>query len=425
MSSRRYAPLEAYGLIGDGRSAALVGSDGSVDWWCPPRFDAPSVFARLLDDRTGGFCSAAPAGAAHDSPVWESAQRYRPGTNVLVTTFRGADAALAVTDVMPRDGGPEILRRIEADGGAVQAEVRFAPRFDYARERPAYREREDGYVAAGADGEALHLAGAPSLPMEVDGRRVEVVARFRVEPGRPRWVSLRWGAGEAEPPDPGEARRRLRRAAERDRDRLGELPRFGGHREAVRRSALVLDLLTHEPSGAVVEAATTSLPGAAGATAGSAPAGDGRRLVGGPGATTVLAGLLALGRRREAGRLCRRLAEPRPAGDPRALDHLHGYEGHRPVRAGGRTPPEAGTDSPLSLRSRFEEARDLALGGRPEKARRRFEGVLDRAGPSGLLSGAADPSSGRLRGNVPSAPAHAALVEAASALFRRTSTRSP
>lgn len=435
MSSRSYAPLSAYGAIGDGRSVALVGRDGSVDWWCPPRFDAPSVFAGLLDDRTGGFCSVAPAGAVHDSPLWESGQRYLEGTNVLVTESRAADASLRVADVMPRKGGPEILRRVRAEGGPVEAELRFAPRFDYARGQPDFRPAGAGYVAEGPGGEALSVATSEPPPdLEVDGRRREAAARFRVEPGDDLWVALRWDDREASAPEPREAAARLERAAERDRGRdPASLARSFGERDdeierAVVRSALVVDLLTEASTGAVWEAATTSLPGAAaGGDDVSAGGRDGCRPVDGPDATAVLAALVRLGRREEAGRLCRFLADARRGGGPAGgsaaadatptLDHLHGHGGH---------PPDGSGDPPaVPLRERLEEARDLALSGRVAEGRSRIEQILDRAGPAGLLSEAVDPSSGRLRGNLPSASAHAALIDAAGVLLRTPGRRFP
>ena len=434
MSSRRYPALEEYGLIGDGRSAALVGRDGSVDWWCPDRFDAPSVFARLLDDRIGGFCSLAPAGAVHASPMWESAQRYRPGTNVLVTEFRGTDAGLRVTDFMPwpgRDGGSgadgprTVIRRVEALGGPVQAELRFAPRFDYARREPAYRELEAGWVATGGNGEILALAADAGLGLEVDGRRGEVSGRFRVEPDGPRWLTLRRGEPRSSAPSRGALRRALEETAGRWRRRAGEVPFAGPHRERVVRSALLLDLLTHAPTGAVVEAPTTSLPGAGRSR-------DGRALVRSrSGAAAVLAALEGLGRRREARRFRRVLAESGSGGDPpgdvpgsRAaaaggleLDHLHGYRGHRPVRAGPGG--DGAGDRPHDLARAFEEARDRALEGRVDEASEALEAAAGAAGPTGLLAEARDPESGRLAGNFPSSVAHASLVDAARAVASR------
>ncbi len=90
-----YKPLGEYGLIGDMRTAALVSRDGSIDWSCFPRFDSPSVFARILDDRRGGFWSIAPTGR------FQSSHEYEAGTNVLVTRFDSGSGELLLTDFMP------------------------------------------------------------------------------------------------------------------------------------------------------------------------------------------------------------------------------------------------------------------------------------------------------------------------------------
>src|SRR5205823_8696029 len=136
-----HLPIGDYGVIGDLHTAALVGRNGSIDWFCAPRFDSPSLFAALVDDQRGGRWSIAPTTPA------TTEQRYLPATNVLVTTFRiESGGVLVVTDFMPvgpaRDGRTEIHRRVQCTRGACHAEIRFEPRFDYAL-RPTVLARRD------------------------------------------------------------------------------------------------------------------------------------------------------------------------------------------------------------------------------------------------------------------------------------------
>lgn len=126
-------PISAYGVIGDMRTAALVGLNGAIDWCCLPRFDSGSVFGALLDPERGGTWSVRP-----DEP-WTSTQRYLPRTNILETTFTTADGVMTVTDFMPvtADGAPhgqhpEIHRRVRCTRGRVRVRVVFMPRFEYA-----------------------------------------------------------------------------------------------------------------------------------------------------------------------------------------------------------------------------------------------------------------------------------------------------
>src|SRR5581483_1394187 len=218
-----YPPIADYGLIGDCRTAALVSRAGSIDWYCPGRFDAPAVFCRLLDARLGGFCAAAPAGR------FAAQRRYLPGTNVLETTFEAAGGTLRLVDFMPvdlagRDPHPgRIVRGLEALGGEVEVEVRFKPTFDYAR-----ASADVTLVPAGG---AVATAGDQSL----------VLAPDLAAAGPDGWTELAWTV------------ERWRRWA----DQCGYR---GTYRELVRRSALALKLLTYLPTGAVVAAPTTSLP---------------------------------------------------------------------------------------------------------------------------------------------------------------------
>src|SRR5918998_547315 len=144
-SSDAYPPIGDYALIGDGRSAALVSRDGSLDWLCWPRFDSPSLFAALLDAREGGRFRVRPVGP------YRAERRYLPDTNVLETVFRGPHGAVALRDLMPVAAEEtkraalvaehEVLREVEGLGGVVELEVLYEPRPDYARGRPRVERR--------------------------------------------------------------------------------------------------------------------------------------------------------------------------------------------------------------------------------------------------------------------------------------------
>ena len=127
-----YLPIAEHGLIGDLHSVALVGTDGTIDWYCCPRFDSPSVFASILDARRGGCYRLAPADEG-----WTSKQLYFPDTNVLITRFLTPDGVGEVEDFMPvaqtSDGEhrQRLVRRVVAVRGQVRFEMECSPRFDY------------------------------------------------------------------------------------------------------------------------------------------------------------------------------------------------------------------------------------------------------------------------------------------------------
>src|ERR1700719_2277247 len=137
MADARYRPIADYAIIGCTRSAALISRDGSIDWLCWPRFDSPSIFARILDHERGGFFAIRPEGD------FRSTRRYLPRTNVLETTFEcgsGSVRRLGLMAVMREEDKRhrltpfrQILRRIEGVRGEVPIEVQFSPRTDYAR----------------------------------------------------------------------------------------------------------------------------------------------------------------------------------------------------------------------------------------------------------------------------------------------------
>ncbi|WP_027481096.1 glycoside hydrolase family 15 protein [Deinococcus pimensis] len=257
-----YLPLEDYGLIGDMRTAALVGRHGGVDWWCYPHFDSPSVFAAILDDERGGRFLIEPA-----TPYERSRQMYLPDTNVLSTVFLGEQGVLTVTDFMPvpeearvslnrplGEGGPppRLMRRVQAVGGPVAVRVTCRPAFDYAR--ATHELTLDGHHAVFRSPDlTLHLHGDRPLRDAGDGG---VTVEFTLREGEEARFVL--GADDAD---------ETHRFGPLERDTLAFWRswlrgcRYDGlWREQVRRSALVLKLLTFAPTGAIVAAPTTSLP---------------------------------------------------------------------------------------------------------------------------------------------------------------------
>lgn len=241
-----YRPLEEYGAIGDGRTAALISAQGSVDWLCLPRFDSPSVFAALLDAKRGGSWILRPR-----TPLASRAE-YLPGTNILVTTYGDESPRARVTDFMPPGAPrPALLRKMEALGGPVTFECQFAPRPDYARRQP-----DLSATSAGVIGEGLSLAiSDPIAPSRLSAETA--VYQTDVAPDRPVWLGLTAGQ---EPPDLRPAEDWLRQTAGFWREKVGRLEYGGPYQADVTRSALALHLLIHAPTGAPLAAATASVP---------------------------------------------------------------------------------------------------------------------------------------------------------------------
>jgi GH15 family glucan-1,4-alpha-glucosidase len=139
-----YLPIAEHGLIGDLHTAALVGVDGTIDWYCCPRFDAPSVFAAILDRSRGGFWRIAPS-----EPGWTSKQLYFPDTNILITRFLSPDGGGEVQDFMPIASSPahpahSLIRRVVCVRGKVDFETDVEPRFDTAANRTSYARTSAG-----------------------------------------------------------------------------------------------------------------------------------------------------------------------------------------------------------------------------------------------------------------------------------------
>jgi alpha,alpha-trehalase len=252
-----------YALLSDCRSAALVGRDGSVDWLCFPRFDGPSVFARLLDGQAGHF-SIRPA----DAPT--TTRRYLDQTMVLETTFRTSTGTLVVVDAMALgrdDRGHHLganspgalLRRLDCTDGHITVEVSYAPRPEYGLIHPLLTRADGGLTSRGG---ADVLALSTPLPLQVDGSTATATISLRAGQTAAFAVchARRW---EPPPPvwDQAEIAQRLDDAiaAWRSWSRLHQAYE-GPWEDLVHHSGRVLQALTFQPTGAIVAAPTTSLP---------------------------------------------------------------------------------------------------------------------------------------------------------------------
>jgi GH15 family glucan-1,4-alpha-glucosidase len=264
-----YLPIAGYGVIGNLRSVALVGRNGSIDWCCFPHMAAPSVFAHLLDARHGGRFRVALA----SQPIAE--QHYLEDTNILCTRWQDDRGALQVTDFMPLSGPldgskapstqPELHRLLRCEAGIAEVEVEWSPRLDYGR-AVTHIEPVPGGFSASAGALQLGLAGLPphaELVGDTSGPAVR--ARLRLHAGQELALVTRWGNG-APVARVETSERALRETAAAWRawlhsaENRGDRSWCGAVHHLVKRSELVLKLLTFAESGAIAAAPTTSLP---------------------------------------------------------------------------------------------------------------------------------------------------------------------
>jgi GH15 family glucan-1,4-alpha-glucosidase len=242
-SSDRSASIADYGFLSDCRSAALVTRDGSVDWLCWPRFDSPSLFAKVLDADKGGAFAISPTGP------YRVERRYVPRTNVLQTEFHTVSGIVRVHDWLHTGAHQALCRLVDCLEGSVELMLVCDPRPRYGVAGSPKWNRTLGYhVCATGDGGRLILHGADAPN-----------TTFTLAAGEQRPISLGWGR-----PGPSDLGAALRQAAHFWRDWAAGLvlPDDVGAEMAahVERSALTLKGLQYQPSGAFVAAATTSLP---------------------------------------------------------------------------------------------------------------------------------------------------------------------
>src|SRR6266852_6864806 len=256
-SASDYKPISDYGVIGDMHTAALVGLDGSIDWYCAPRFDSPSVFAALLDARKGGRFQVSPI------EKFTTKQSYEGDTNVLTTSFDSRGGRARLTDFMPcfMEKGElkafqELHRIVECVDGELGLRIIFQPRLDYARGETTIVETREG-CSARNQGHQLNLAS--SVKLNAADKDI-LTSEFRLSKGQRAIFVLKWGGNPATMAAKYETSRKLSRTLSYWKRWVGHVKYQGPYRAHVVRSCLVLKLLQYAPTGAMVAAVTTSLP---------------------------------------------------------------------------------------------------------------------------------------------------------------------
>ncbi|RQW95757.1 glycoside hydrolase family 15 protein [Micromonospora globispora] len=349
-----YPAVEAHGLIGDLQTAALVAMDGTLDWFCAPRFDSPSVFGGLLDRHKGGYFKVSPEGVDYTSK-----QLYLPGTPILITRFLSADGVGELVDFMPIAGDQptdrhRLVRMLRMVRGTMRFRIDCQPRFNYGRDPHEVDTYPEGYVFRSP---ALSLAASlvhypETRPLEQgvlrkeggmwtvttlgEGEAGAVVLETGVSPDRPRTYT------------PCEVQELLEQTRDFWRRWLARSRYTGRWRESVHRSAITLKLMTYAPTGALVAAPTAGLPEQIGGQRNW----DYRYTWIRDSSISVHA-LLALGftdeawqymhwlddrvreaREREVPLQCVYRVDGSPDLSEETLDHLEGYRGSAPVRIG-------------------------------------------------------------------------------------------
>ncbi len=345
-----YQPIENYGLIGNMQTSALVGMNGSIDWYCFPHFDSPSVFGAILDDAKGGRFKIAPVPEGI-----KSKQYYWPDTNVLVTRFHTSKGVGRLIDFMPvgfRSADCTLhglIRRVQALRGSITFRIECHPAFDYGRAPHTVTLTDTG---ASFHTPSLNLRLGSSIPLHQVGQGIST--EFTLQEGEEvdfcleEMTAASSEAGSPHVPCPeSQAEELFKQTVDYWRRWLSKCTYTGRWREMVHRSALALKLLTYQPTGAIVAAPTCSLPEEIGGVRNWD-----YRYTWIRNAAFTLYGLLRIGFTEEASAFMHwleaRCHELEPDGSlqimygidgrhqltEESLDHLEGYRHSRPVRVG-------------------------------------------------------------------------------------------
>jgi pentatricopeptide repeat protein len=356
MTVDKYPNISDHGLIGDLQTAALVTTDGTVDFFCVPRFDSPTVFASLLDADKGGYFRICPV-----ADNYVTKQLYQPNTGLLITRFMTPDGVGEVLDFMPVIQGNKptnrhrLVRHLRVARGTMKFVAEIQPRFDYGRVSHTIEATQDGAIFRASNGMELTLsrAGRPAAAdravAEKVGDGIRVTFELR-EGDTGRGLVLESMGGKPKEISPAELQRLASDTSAYWKDWLNRSTYTGRWRETVNRSAMTLKMLTYQPSGAPVAAATFGLPEQAGGERNW----DYRFTWVRDGSLTMHA-LAGLGYLEEAARfgmwLRDRVVESRDANgsspikimyrvdgssnlQEEILDHFEGWRGSRPVRIG-------------------------------------------------------------------------------------------
>ncbi|WP_291055458.1 glycoside hydrolase family 15 protein [Herbiconiux sp.] len=313
-------PIEDYAIIGDCHTAALVGRDGSIDWLCLPRFDSASTFGALLGTEKHGRWLLAPT-----APDARASRSYLDDTFLLVTRWESPEGVVEVVDAMlPGAGHRSVVRRIRGVSGRVRMRQELAIRFDYADALPWMRQAPEhaapgGFAVVGVAGPDAVIVRGPA--MKASNHFHESL--FEVAEGEEVDIVLTWFQSHHRPPAPVDVAASLKETADwwRAWSRETDLP--APYEREVRRSLLVLRALTHQETGGIVAAATTSLPEQFGGSRNWD-----YRYTWIRDASLTLAALMLHGYEDEAGQWRRWLLRA-IAGDPADIQTMYGLSGER------------------------------------------------------------------------------------------------